>query len=275
MKLGMFFSHIHTVVEQGMATCIDNALEMIAPYGIEYVDISGADIGVKHSIKHIKASIDNNGIKTSTVFYVAPFDWKNENILNIFKEQTKRQLEYCAYLETDIFMAVPNIIDVHKSVCERVECQKKIIEYLNQTALMSREYNISTVVENFSDHTNPYSKLEDFEIIFNNTTDVGYVLDTGNFWFSDVNYLDAYEKYHSITKHIHLKDICPNENGYFNVNGRCADISFIGSGVIDLKKLSERLKKYNYNGVLSIEINNPENMLENIIKSVNYVNELF
>ena len=275
MKLGMFFSHIDTIVEQGDAENISNALKKVVPRGIEYVDIDGASIGINHNVEEIKSVLSDNGVKTGSLFYLANFDWKNKNVLDVFKEQTKRQLEYCAYLGTDLFMPVPNITVKQTSDYERIECQKIVIEYFNQCALMSKEYNISTVVENFSEHANPYSKLEDFEVIFNNTSDVGYVLDTGNFWFSDVDYLDAYDKYHSITRHIHLKDIHPNKDGFFKINDRCADIGYIGGGVIDLKSLSQKLKKYNYNGILSIEINNFENMLENVIKSIDFAKKLF
>lgn len=274
MNLGMFFSHLDTVVKQKDAENINKVLETVVPLGLEYVDIDGASIGVNHSVEDIKKYLDNFGVKTSSLFYFDTLDWKNNNSLSVFKENTKKQLEYCAYLGTNLFMPVPDIPIMHKDEAERNECQKVFIEYLNETASMSKEYNISTVIENFSSHANPYSKPEDFDVIFKNAPEVGYVLDTGNFWFSDVGYLETYDKYHSITKHIHIKDIVPNEDGFLKINGRNCDSSYIGGGIIDFNPLVTRLKENDYNGVLSIEINNFENMMENIIKSFTNLKEM-
>lgn len=274
MRISVFFSHINKAVEQGSWKNNAEALTDLASQGLECVDVNGAAIGTMYDLKELKKELDDSGIKTSSIFHFAPFDWKDENILEKYREITKRQIEYCAYLETDVFMPVPNIRELHKTPQERVDCQKKIIEYLNETAALSKACNVSTVLENYSSKNNPYSTLEDFEIIFKNTTDVDYVLDTGNFWFCDVDFIEAYEKYHSITKHVHLKEINPADDGYLKVNGKNADSHDIGSGVSDFPELFKRLKGYGYDGAVSIEICNADDMKNKIIRSVKYVEKL-
>jgi len=274
MKTAMFLSHIDRVMEQGGAKNMAEGLQKLIPYGLECVDINGANIGRRYDFNELKQALTDNGIEVSSLFYLAPFDWKDKNIISSFKEETKRQLEYCASLGTDIFMPVPNIPTNHADEFERTECQKKLIEYLNEAVLMCKEYNISPVMENYSDHRNPYSKVTDFDIIFENTPGLGYVLDTGNFWFSDTDFIDVYEKFHSITKHVHLKDITPNENGYLKINGRNADGHDVGSGILDFEKLFERLNHYGYDGAVSIEICNADDMMNKLIRSFEYVKKL-
>lgn len=274
MKTGVFLSHINKIVEQDDAKSLDEALHSLADKGLECVDVDGANIGLKYNIEALKKSFDGSGISTSSIFYWASFEWKDKNAISVFKEETKRQIEYCAYLGTDIFMPVPNVPTKHSDERERIECQKIIIEYLNETAVLSKEYGVKTVIENYSKYDNPYSKSEDFEVIFKNTLDVDFVLDTGNFWFCNDNFLDVYEKYHNITKHVHLKDIIPNENGFLNINGKSADSNDVGSGIIDFPELFKKLKKYEYEGAVSIEMCNTENMINKVVKSLEYVNNL-
>ena len=274
MKISLFLSHVDKAVEQGDAKNRAEALKNLSSQGLECVDVNGASIGGLYNLKELKNELDGSGIEVSSIFHFGTFEWKDENILAKYREITKNQLEYCAYLGTDIFMPVPNIHEELKTPEERVECQKKIIEYLNETADMSKKYKISTVLENYSSYNNPYSTLEDFEIIFKNTTGVDYVLDTGNFWFCDVDFIEAYEKYHSITKHVHLKEINPADDGYLKVNGKNADSHDIGSGVTDFPELFKRLKGYGYDGAVSIEICNFDDMKNKIIRSIKYVDGL-
>ena len=274
MKTSLFLSHVDKAVEQGSAKNIANALEVLVSYGLECVDVNGAVIGDRYTVKDLKSVLDSNGVNVSSIFHFGSFDWKDENILSQYRDLTKKQLEYCAYLETDIFMPVPNIPTIHSSENERSECQKVVIEYLNDTALLSKEYGIKTVLENYSSYNNPYATLEDFDVIFENTSGVDYVLDTGNFWFSDIDVLEAYEKYHSITRHVHLKDITPNDDGFLKINGKNADSNDIGSGIIDFQELFKRLKSYDYDGAVSVEICNQDDIMNKIIRSIKYVRGL-
>lgn len=274
IKTSMFLSHINKVVEQGDSPNLDSVCAMLSGHKLERVDVDGANIGVKYNIGDLKKTLDNNEIKVSSIFFVNQFDWKNKNSLEKISEETKKQLEYCAFLGTELFMPVPNMPDEHKNEIERIECQKIMMEYLNETADSSKKYGITTVIENYSAYRNPYSKPEDFETIFKNTSGVEYVLDTGNFWFCDADFLEIYEKYVDITKHVHLKDISPNPKGFLDINGKVADSNDIGSGIIDFPELFKRLKRDGYNGSVSIEICNSDNMLDKLIKSLNYVNSL-
>ncbi len=274
MKTGVFLSHINKIVEQGDAKSLDEALHSLADNGLECVDVDGANIGLKYNIEALKKSLDHNGIGVCSIFYLANFEWEDKTAILNFKEKTKRQFEYCAYLGTDVFMPVPNVPANNSDENKRMECQKKIIEYLNEFAVLGKEYGVTPVMENFSKYENPYSKATDFDVIFKNTSGVEYVLDTGNFWFCNDNFLDVYEKYHNITKHVHLKDITPNENGFLNINGKSADSNDVGSGIIDFPELFKKLKKYRYEGAVSIEICNVENMMNKVVKSLEYVNNL-
>jgi len=274
MKSGVFLSHINKIVEQGDAKSQEDALHLLAGKGLECVDVDGTSIGLNCNIETLKKNLDESGIDVCSIYYPANFEWEDKTAISNFKEKTKRQFEYCAYLGADMFMPVPNVPANNSDENRRMECQKVIIEYLNEMAVLGKEYGVITVMENFSRYSNPYSKAEDFDVIFSNTSEVDFVLDTGNFWFCNDNFLEVYEKYHNKTKHVHLKDITPNENGFLNINGKSADSNDVGSGIIDFPELFKKLKKYKYDGAVSIEICNVENMMNKVVESLEYVNNL-
>ena len=81
MRISVFFSHINKAVEQGSWKNNAEALTDLASQGLECVDVNGAAIGPMYDLKELKKELDDSGIKTSSIFHFAPFDWKDENIL--------------------------------------------------------------------------------------------------------------------------------------------------------------------------------------------------
>ena len=110
MKTGVFLSHINKIVEQGDAKSQEDALHLLAGKGLECVDVDGTSIGLNCNIETLKKNLGESGIDVCSIYYPANFEWYDKTAVLNFKEKSKKQLEYCAYLGTDVFMPVPNVL---------------------------------------------------------------------------------------------------------------------------------------------------------------------
>lgn len=274
MKFGTFYQQITGSVKAGHVESVEKAFEEFKKLGLSYVDIdSGAaqpDMPVKDLYKHLKA----NDIHVGSVFCWHRFPHQNENFMEEMREYTKKQLDFIAELDCKIYMPVPFVGGVHETPEARKVCQDKIVEYLTDIVEQSKAYGIQTVLENYSATSCPFAYVSDIDYILSQVPDLHYVLDCGNFWFSNSDVLEAARKFANITDHVHLKDLVPNPDGVIKVEGNNADSVAIGAGVIPFEEIFSVLKEANYEGGLTIEINSSKDTYNETIQSLKYLNQV-
>ena len=274
MKLGTFYQLITDSVTAGLISDTDKGLEDLKNYGLSFVDIDSGIIDSICSAKKIAQQLKEFKIYTGSVFCWHHFPHKAENFMDIMREHTKCQLEIAAELNSKIFMPVPFVDTAHSSPDERKICQNKITEYFSDVAEQSKAYGIQTVIENYSSTNCPYSTIGDIEYILSQVPELRYVLDCGNFWFGNTDVLDAAKRFLHITDHVHLKDIIPDPEGEIKVNENSANSVAIGDGIIPFEEILSILKKSDYHGGLSIEINTCNDVYNKAIRSFNYLNKI-
>ena len=214
------------------------------------------------------AIMKKHDIGVSSIYYAAEFGVANE-----IKEDTKRKLEICAKLETPFFMPVPKI-NPNSSVSIQ-DVQKMVAEYLNDVCELTKQYNITTVLENYSDPSISIATPEEIDVMLKEVPGLYYVLDTGNFWFSNSDVYKASEMFADRIRHVHLKDITPTENGLLKNNNKICNSNEIGSGIIDFDKIFRVLNSVGYNDIVTIEINTPGDDLKKIELSIEYLKSKF
>ncbi|MBO5452476.1 MAG: sugar phosphate isomerase/epimerase [Clostridia bacterium] len=265
MKKGTFYPQIlEASMQENIST--QKVMERLVPLGMECVDIYTGNI-IEEGSKHITKLQKDFGITTSSVFHYFEFDYKKENALNLALEEVKLHLENSAEVNSPFFMPVPVIKYIHKDNFEREECAKIVLEYFAGVSRQSSKYNITTVVENFSNTMSPYSYIDDIKYILDNIPDIKYVLDTGNYWFGGTDMIEACKKFASKTVHVHMKDLAEKEDGRLDICGRRADSVAIGEGILPVFEALDIIKSNITDFSAIVEINGSENVLADMEKS--------
>ncbi|MBO5060738.1 MAG: sugar phosphate isomerase/epimerase [Clostridia bacterium] len=272
MLYGVFFGQLYFAKSKGELKTLAEGFERIVPKGISYVDIDSS-LFDKIDIEEYLALLKGYNLKTQSLFSLFDFNFDDKSALASFKEDAKRQLEMCAKIGTSMFMPVPVVSKVN-SPNERTDARNALIDYLGYTVEKSQEYGVTTMIENYSNNSCPFSYIDDIKYILAQVPDLKYALDTGNFYFCDDDAFDAYSLFREKTVHVHLKDIAPSSGGALTINGKCCNSLPIGDGDVKIKETLLALQKDGYTGGLTIEINDENDSVPKIEKSVDYIKSI-
>lgn len=267
MKYSTFFNQITLAVDLGEEKNMEAALTKLTEKELKATDLHTVDVD-KFGADYINKLHSDFAMAPSSMFYLLEFEHKNPNVLKILKEDSKAQLEKCAAVNSPLFMPVPFILENHESNEARNEALKLVTAYVADLNELSAQYGITVVVENFSNTNTTLAYISDIEHILNEIPSVGYVLDTGNFWFGGDDMLTACKKFAPKTLHVHLKDLSPKANGFLDICGKAADSVAIGEGILPIFDAVKYLKGNGYNNALTVEINHESNLMPTMIKSL-------
>jgi len=270
---GTFFYDIFIAHNNGEFDRYDTIMEKLANVGFEYFD---TDINVyRHfDIDEYLNLLKNSGLKTKNCYNITDVDYKKHNIKEAYFDDIRKNLEICKKLDTQMYMPVPRPVGEISDVTDRDYCLKSITEYFNTVVELAKGYNIMITTENFSNPNFPYTYISDLEYIFSQINDIGYVLDSGNFWFTDGDPLKAFEVFSDKIVHVHFKDWLPNTNGFCTVNGKTCDGVALGDGVLPIKELAHLLDGIGYNEGRTVETNDNKDVIKKIFKSISYLKHI-
>ncbi len=274
MKFGTFFNQIDTAVDNNEIKSLNDGFELLVPMGLSFVDVYATLLEEKYTANSLWNILKEHGLTTASVFNITNFDYNRDGILNDLRENAKIHLENCAKLECKMYMPVPTVEIIHPSDADRERCREMIAEHINDVVDIASDYDISVVIENFSDTKTPFATISDVEYILGQLPEVKYVLDTGNFWFNNSDILSATSKFADRIVHVHLKDIEPNSNGQLNICGNICDSVAIGKGIIPFNEIFDLLCKSGYNKIATIELNDNRDIMEKITSSLSYLKNL-
>ncbi len=264
MKIGTFLLQVERLQLLYRLPSLEEALKLSAMRGISCVD-GDTNLYNRLDLSETKKILDDQGVQTSSVYHVAGCEEILGSGRQKLQDDLKYQLDRCAFMETKLLMPVPQC-STQYAFQDR---QKLMMEYLAAAAELAEPYGIQTVLENYSRAESACTTNADVDYFLSQLPQVGYVLDTGNFWFTYSEVMEALEKHLDRIVHVHVKDIKGISVDPPRVlEGRGFDVVAIGEGDLPLKEIVERLKKNNYTGALSIEISSQLRLAEKMEASV-------
>ena len=273
MKLGTFMEQLDSAVALKEVKDVSAFLDTLVPMGLSFVDVSTNDVKERPP-RYLLELLQEKGVYIQSVFHLFAFDNVDEKKLEQFQEQTKQNLELCCQLGAKMYMPVPVVNIEHEDRRSFLDMRKRFAQYLFDTEKLGNACGVQTVLENFSSRKNPNATVEDIAYLLDEVYNVKYVLDTGNYWFTEDNVLVATEKFLSRTVHIHLKDIQASATGRLHIGKKKGESVAIGEGETPIRDVLKILQKSGYQGGLTVEINHAEKLSCEIATSLENIKNM-
>ncbi len=265
MKLSVFYDHILVASEQTGYELLD-ILKKVNELGIEGVE---CDIEHIRSCKEeLKKKLGEAKIKVASVYGF--FDFGN----NLDYEKGYTFIDDAAYFRAGRVLVIPGFVEEKEGEVYQMALSN-MVDVLNKICDYAETKNIVVTLEDFDHHTAPFSTDEELIWFMERVPKLRCTFDTGNFMYSEVNELKAFELLKDKIVHVHCKDraLVPvsGEEPTNTIAGRGMYTSPVGYGSIQMKEIVNRLKEINYEGFLAIEHFGSQNQIEYIEKSANWI----
>ena len=141
--------------------------------------------------------------------------------------------------------------------------KKQLIRAVNELLDATANFDIMICIENMPQDAHMLANEGDVEEFLTNLNrdDIFLTFDTSHAWTCDMNNELYWEKFHKLVKNVHLAD---------NANKKTDLHPALGSGKIDFHKFIDIVKKYQYSGILIIEIMTGRALR----KSIDYIRQI-
>ncbi len=198
----------------------------------------------------------------------ASFDDKKRDIAIA---NVKGYIDQMEKLNIPYIMLAPNVIPATNSN-ELKRMQERLISGFISITEYAKSSGVKVIIENQSTLTRADSKMDDICDILNCVPELGFVLDTGNFFCVQDDVLTAFRLLSNRIVHVHAKDWKFDEYGAFvRENMPRFDGAVLGKGVVPLKEIFAMLKTEGYNGKINLEINAGKITLDMLDKSAEFL----
>ncbi len=232
MKLGIITGHDRKGIKQ------------VRELGLEYAefDVNGDDVSyVTNNIKDIKAAMAEYGVGICAVGR-----WGRNRLnadLSVNAKEQKDEfdlIDFCAATGCGVYICGVNYVEsfsYYANVTAAINYIQSLIDYSGGRVKICT-YNC---------HWNSYiDKPREWDIVQDHLKDLGIKYDPSHAINAGRDYLSELVKYGGRVYHVHLK-------GTINVDGIHVDDPPAGLDTVNWPAFLSILRKYGYNGVLSIE----------------------
>ncbi len=266
MKLSMYAEYAVWLNYENNA----DAFRHFRDRGVQYVDMNDEQIDILPLHLYCK-QIREGGIIPGalvSIVNIASFD-KNEREKNI--ALVKGHIDQMHKLDVPFLMPAP-AIGLAQDADEYKRKQELLIESLAKVAEYAKGSGVTVAIENQSSLLRPDSRIEDIQYILNAVPELGFVLDSGNFFCIGEDVLKAYDSLKHKMVRCHCKDWAFNPYGmYVRENMPRFEGVAIGEGVLPLKEMFEKFRNDNFGGSVVLEINARKVTLDMLDRSIEFL----
>lgn len=288
MRISVFYEHIKKACEQTKKP-IHEVLAYVKACGIDGVEMDYDELvhdELDHDSQDILKNLQDAGFVISSIYCFCHLDTDPQEqkcldaidlaakngcsrvllVPGFFNETDAAAIGACAddWKQTDAFMKS------NKTV-------QNITEGFSRAASYANEKHVTVTLEDFDSVLSPCSRMNELKWFMEHIRGLGWTLDAGNFAYSSENVLEAYERLHTYTAHVHCKDRGtenPTSNGITGMYNKGLRPVSAGDGYIPLDTILSYLKRDGYDGWLAIEQFGLENQYEGIARSAAYLKSL-
>ena len=266
MKFSVFYEHIVEAAEQENRS-VESICKEISSWDISGVEIENTRL-IKEKDKVLNA-LKNADMEISCMYGFFDFGHTSDihdgiAMVNLADElKIKKIMLIPGFLKKYEFLPflykkkVNKMISILKSVCE-----------------YAKQKNIMVVLEDFDGKEAPFATCKQLLYFFKNIPDLYCAFDTGNFLYSEEDALKVLPFFLDRIGHVHCKDrtfkVKEGENPKATVKGRKMYSCAVGSGIIPMKEIIDKITETGYDDYLAIEHFGSLNQLQDMKDSVKW-----
>lgn len=259
MKISIFYDHIKQACEQSFKS-EEKMLSFVQKCNIDAVEINHWQLKNDFSILE---RLKNHNLQVSCVYEF--YDWNDTKNL----EKLNSHIEIAKKSEAKKILVVPPFFDDNFPEKEQIF---KIKEFLQTAVNLTKNQNITVLLEDFDNEKSPCAKIAQLKYFFEKIPNLKLCFDMGNFCFSDENVLDAFAELKNYIFHVHCKDR-GYENGKNLKNNKGLASVPTGFGYLPIKKLILKILETGYDDYFAIEHFDAYDQQDYIKKSSDFMKE--
>lgn len=271
MKLSVFYEHIVEAAQQENKP-VGEICKTVSSFGIQGVEIENTRL--INDKENVLSNLKVGNLEISCMYGFFDFAHTDDitpgyEMVNLADElQIKKIMLIPGFLKDVEFLPIV----YQKKVDKMVNALKQVCEY-------AKAKNIMVVLEDFDDKIAPFATAKQMQYFYENITELYCAFDTGNFLYSEEDALEVLPMFIDNIGHVHCKDrsfeVKEGETPKATIKGRNMYSAAVGSGVILMKEIVEKVLAKGYDDYFAIEHFGSLNQLQDMELSANWFKENF
>lgn len=265
MKISVFYDHLLVASQQTGQPLLD-ILKKVRGFGIE-----GVECDIEHirgGKEELKCNLQDANLKVASVYGF--FDFGN----NLDYEKGYVFIDDIAYMGAKKALVIPGFVKQKHGATYKIALEN-MVDVLNKLCDYAETKDITVTLEDFDDYTAPFSTDEELHWFMKQVPKLRCTFDTGNFMYSEIDEIKAFELLKDKIVHVHCKDrsltSAKGEEPKETVEGRAMYSSPVGYGCIQMEEIISRLKNLEYRGFLAIEHFGSQQQIDYIENSARWI----
>ncbi len=265
MRIGTFYNVILYALQNGEIKSVEEGVRSFAEAGVCYYEVFDDNIPTVKEEDIMMAALTKYGCRVGNLYFKKNIFNTDRKSIDELMSFTVEKLEQCVRLRCKKLMPVIALCG------DNPDDMDNLREYYRKVSEISGEYNVKTVFENGTNKKSGTMTMDDVDALLNDSDKLNYLLDTGNFWFSNENTSDAIARFTDRISRVHLKDILP-EKQEIQQNGRgLLHYTTLGNGISFTRESISQLMKSGYDKGFTIEIGYSNPILPELFASIEMV----
>jgi sugar phosphate isomerase/epimerase len=247
MKISVFYDHVLEASRQ-TGLSVTEILTKLGQWGIQAVDCSIEH--VKGCAAEFNEMLDEYQLTVSSIYGF--FDFGKDPT----PEPGYDLIDAAVEVGSPTVLVVPGFYP-NDLPAEKDAARENMAQALSAIADYAQSKGVVALLEDFDAADSPVATDEGLLWFFERVPLLRCAFDTGNFMFNGVEELAAFERLSGKIAHVHCKDRAlsglEGEEPKAAADGRPLYAAAVGSGVVKMAEIVERLLKAGYEGYFAIE----------------------
>ncbi len=246
MKIAVFYAHILDAVRQENMN-LEQVLQAVRKIGYSGLECDYAQLC--DDPKNFYETVAKAGLEISGIYKFCDFPH------NIDAEALSEFVEDVETVRCKKILCIPGFIE---NEADRDVYTDKIVEGLKILCDLAEAKGITVSLEDFDDIKAPFCTPMGIRGLMDRVPKLKYTYDTGNFYYCDVDELEAFEMLKDRLVHVHLKDRTlelrnEGEEAKPTISGKIMYPTPVGRGVIHIKEAAEKAMAEGYHDYFTVE----------------------
>lgn len=263
MNITVFYDHVREACRQSGKT-LGEVAEVLREHGISGVEMDYGEIKSRTGKK--LRELERVGLPVVSVYVF--FDWGNHPKDHSYKKVLKKLHHY----GVRYVLAVPGFVQDN---ADRELYRGRMTAVLQDMCRYAAKWGIQVAMEDFDDASAVFARGAEVKWFLDRIPELFCAFDTGNFIYSEEQALEVLPMLIDRIGYVHCKDrSLEKKEGEIpkeTISGRKLYSASVGSGVIPMKEIIEKIKTTGYDGNYAIEHFGSGDQLADMVASADWL----